>query len=239
MPPDSLDISSNRSLSALLHEGASLLGVSLTTAQQAQLLDYVALLAKWNAVYNLTAIRDPQQMLIQHVLDSLSIIPHLATNCVDPLSSGVRNPGSFSALDVGAGGGLPGLVMAIVMPDWQITLNDIVQKKVAFLTQAKGLLKLDNVTVVSGRIETLRLGKEIQTPFTTIVSRAFAPLPDFVKAVRHLLASNGTILAMKGHQPDAELVQLPKTVIVKQILRLNVPFLQAERHLIQLTVTSS
>src|ERR1700750_789189 len=115
-------------LAALLADGARALHVDLSEFQTAKLLDYVALLAKWNAVYNLTAIRDPRQMLIQHILDSLSIVPHLAGR------------GASSVLDVGSGGGLPGIVLAIALPDWTITLNDIVQKKTAFQAQAKAQL---------------------------------------------------------------------------------------------------
>src|SRR5262249_46451796 len=113
-------------LAALLADGARALSIDLTDTQQAKLLDYVALLAKWNAVYNLTAIRDPRQMLIQHILDSLSIVPHL-----------IAERGPSSVLDVGSGGGLPGIVLAIVLPDWRVTLNDIVHKKTAFQSQAK------------------------------------------------------------------------------------------------------
>src|SRR6202051_2168352 len=153
---------SRSQLASMLAEGVQSIGISVGEAQQAQLLDYLELLSKWNAVYNLTAIRDPRQMLIQHVLDSLAIVPHLAPQ------------GPSSALDVGTGGGLPGIVMAIVMPDWRITLNDIVHKKTAFLTQAKGLLGLANLKVVTGRVETLRIDAEVDAHFDVIVSRAFA-----------------------------------------------------------------
>lgn len=130
----------------MLVDGAASLDVALSDTQRNRLLDYVALLGKWNAVYNLTAIRDPQQMLIQHILDSLSIVPHL------------RGRASARALDVGSGGGLPGIVLAIVEPDWQVTLNDIVQKKSAFQTQTRAELKLTNLSVVTGRVESLRPG---------------------------------------------------------------------------------
>lgn len=123
---------SRDTLETMLVAGAKALDVALTDTQRNQLLDYVALLGKWNAVYNLTAIRDPQQMLIQHILDSLSIVPHL------------RGRGPIRVLDVGSGGGLPGIVLAIVFPEWQVTLNDIVQKKSAFQMQARAELKLTN-----------------------------------------------------------------------------------------------
>ncbi|MBN3788687.1 16S rRNA (guanine(527)-N(7))-methyltransferase RsmG [Burkholderia sp. Ac-20353] len=211
-------------LERMLADGANTLGVALTDAQRNQLLDYVALLAKWNAVYNLTAIRDPQQMLIQHILDSLSIVPHL------------RDRASARVLDVGSGGGLPGIVLAIVRPEWQVTLNDIVQKKSAFQTQTRAELKLANLSVVTGRVETLQPGVEVQEKFDVIVSRAFADLSDFVKLARHLVASGGSIWAMKGVHPDDEIARLPDGSHVKQAIRLAVPMLDAERHLIEVTV---
>jgi 16S rRNA (guanine527-N7)-methyltransferase len=215
---------SRDTLETMLVEGANALDVALTDAQRNQLLDYVALLAKWNAVYNLTAIRDPQQMLIQHILDSLSIVPHL------------RGLGPTRALDVGSGGGLPGIVLAIVFPEWQVTLNDIVQKKSAFQTQTRAELKLTNLSVVTGRVETLQPGVEVPKKFGVIVSRAFADLSDFVKLARHLVAPGGEIWAMKGVQPDDEIARLPEGSHVKQTIRLAVPMLDAERHLIQVTV---
>ncbi|AOJ49469.1 16S rRNA (guanine(527)-N(7))-methyltransferase RsmG [Burkholderia thailandensis] len=214
-------IASRETLQALLSEGAEALGVALSDVQRGALLDYVALLAKWNAVYNLTAIRDPRQMLIQHILDSLSIVPHL----------GAR--GAAAALDVGSGGGLPGIVLAIALPGWQVTLNDIVQKKSAFQNQAKAELKLGNLSVVTGRVETLRPGADVQGKFDVIVSRAFADLADFVTLARHLVAPGGSIWAMKGVRPDEEIGRLPDGARVKQMIRLTVPSLDAERHLIE------
>ena len=211
-------------LAGLLDEGVRELGIDLSPDQKAKLLDYVALLAKWNAVYNLTAIRDPRQMLIQHILDSLSIVPHLAAL------------GPASALDVGSGGGLPGIVLAIVFPEWSITVNDIVQKKSAFQSQAKAELGLTNLSVVTGRVESLQPGVEIQEKFDVIVSRAFAELADFVTLARHLVADNGAIWAMKGVRPDGEIERLPEGAHVKQVIRLKVPSLEAERHLVEVTV---
>jgi 16S rRNA (guanine527-N7)-methyltransferase len=211
-------------LAGLLDEGLRELGIDLSPDQKAKLLDYVALLAKWNAVYNLTAIRDPRQMLIQHILDSLSIVPHLAAL------------GPASALDVGSGGGLPGIVLAIVFPEWSITVNDIVQKKSAFQSQAKAELGLTNLSVVTGRVESLQPGVEIQEKFDVIVSRAFAELADFVTLARHLVADNGAIWAMKGVRPDGEIERLPEGAQVKQVIRLKVPSLEAERHLVEVTV---
>jgi len=211
-------------LAALLEEGLRELDIELSAEQKGKLLDYVALLAKWNAVYNLTAIRDPRQMLIQHILDSLSIVPHLATF------------GPATLLDVGSGGGLPGIVLAIVFPEWSITVNDIVQKKSAFQSQAKAELGLGNLSVVTGRVENLRLGAEVPGKFDVIVSRAFAELADFVTLARHLVADDGAIWAMKGIRPDGEIERLPEGAHVKQVIRLKVPALDAERHLIEVTV---
>ena len=212
-------------LQKLLNEGIEQLGIAVTDAQRQKLLDYVALLGKWNAVYNLTAIRDPRQMLIQHILDSLAIIPFIT-----------RRTGPQSALDVGSGGGLPGIVMAIVLPDWQVTLNDIVHKKTAFQSQAKLQLGLTNLSVVTGRVENLHPGIEVPGLFDVIVSRAFAELSDFVTLARHLVADNGRIWAMKGIRPDAEIARLPADAKVCCIERLRVPMLDAERHLIEIEI---
>ena len=209
-------------LRSLLDSGAASLRVALSDDQTERLLDYLALLSKWNAVYNLTAIRDPRQMLIQHVLDSLSIVPHLAAHAGE------------SMLDVGSGGGLPGIVLAIVFPERAVTLNDIVQKKTAFQAQVKAELKLSNVSVVTGRVETLRPGAEVAGKFDAIVSRAFAELADFVTLARHLVSERGSIWAMKGVRPDAEMSRLPADVRVAQTIRLDVPLLDAERHLVEI-----
>ena len=211
----------------LLEDGVRELGLDLSDAQQAKLLDYVALLSKWNAVYNLTAIRDPRQMLIQHILDSLSIVSHIASR------------GPSSVLDVGSGGGLPGIVLAIVLPDWTITTNDIVHKKTAFQAQAKAELGLTNLSVVTGRVEALKPGAEVPSKFDVIVSRAFAELSDFVTLARHLVAEQGAIWAMKGVRPEGEIERLPAGAHVEQIIRLNVPSLDAERHLIKVVVDAS
>jgi len=212
-------------LPTLLNEGIEQLGIAVTDEQRQKLLDYVALLGKWNAVYNLTAIRDPRQMLIQHILDSLAIIPFLT-----------HRTGPQSALDVGSGGGLPGIVMAIILPEWQVTLNDIVHKKTAFQSQAKLQLGLTNLSVVTGRVENLHPGIEVPSLFDVIVSRAFAELSDFVTLARHLVAGNGRIWAMKGIRPDAEIARLPADAKVCCIERLRVPMLDAERHLIEIEI---
>lgn len=217
-------IADRDALARLLEEGAKSLGVELSARQHEQLLDYVALLAKWNAVYNLTAIRDPRQMLIQHILDSLSILPHLAAQA------------GAAVLDVGSGGGLPGIVLAIARPDWHVTLNDIVQKKSAFQSQAKAQLGLANLAVVTGRVESLRPGVEVPKKFDLIVSRAFAELSDFVTLARHLVADGGAIWAMKGVRPEGEIERLPAGARAIRTIRLDVPMLDAERHLTEVTV---
>jgi 16S rRNA (guanine527-N7)-methyltransferase len=213
-------------LSDLLRSGAAELGVDLSDAQFDRLLDYLALLAKWNAVYNLTAIRDPRQMLIQHLLDSLAIVPHLAAR------------EGTSILDVGSGGGLPGIVLAVALPERAVTLNDIVQKKTAFQAQARAELKLPNLSVLTGRVETLQPGAQVSSKFDAIVSRAFAELNDFVTLSRHLVSERGSIWAMKGVRPDAEILRLPDNAHVAQVIRLSVPSLDAERHLVEIVLPS-
>jgi 16S rRNA (guanine527-N7)-methyltransferase len=212
------------SLASTLEQGVAELGLALSSAQTQKLLDYVALLGKWNAVYNLTAIRDPQQMMIQHILDSLAIVPAVSA----------RN--AATALDVGSGGGLPGVALAIALPELRVTLNDIVHKKTAFQSQAKLQLGLGNLSVVTGRVENLRPGVEVPEKFDVIVSRAFAELSDFVTLSRHLLEVDGRILAMKGVKPHAEIARLPADVTVLGIARLNVPMLDAERHLVEIAI---
>lgn len=201
--------------------GARLLGVVLSETQQARLLDYLQLLAKWNAVYNLTAIRDPLQMVTQHLLDSLAALPAFAA--------------AQNVLDVGAGGGLPGMVLAIwgaeAQPAMRVALIDTVHKKTAFLTQAKAQLGLDNVAVHTGRVEQLRVPRQ----FDVITSRAFAELADFVTWSGHLLAPGGRFIAMKGARPDAEIARLPTGWRVTGVQPLQVPGLQAERHLVSIT----
>ena len=201
-----------------LHEGASTLGLNLEARQVAQLLDYLALLVKWNAVYNLTAVRDPAQMVTQHLLDSLAVVHAFAT--------------ARRVLDVGAGGGLPGVVVAIwaevANPALQIDLIDTVHKKTAFLTQVKSELRLSNMRVHTGRVEALAVAE----PFDLITSRAFAELADFVRWSQHLLAPDGVFLAMKGVFPQAEMHRLPAGWLVRETCQLNVPTLDAERHLL-------
>lgn len=208
-----------------IRQGAQALGVALDDRQHQALLDYLALLVKWNRVYNLTAIRDPEDMAVQHILDSLSIVPMVAA----------RAPRSI--LDVGSGGGLPGIVLAIVFPAATVTLNDIVHKKTAFLTQVKGQLALSNVTVITARVETLR-AEDAAGGFDLVVSRAFADLADFVERTRHVVGPHGLLLAMKGQRPDDEIARLPAGASVVAVTPLHVPYLDAQRHLVAIQMES-
>ena len=205
-------------LADTLRKGVAELPIGLSDAQLERLLDYLALLAKWNAVYNLTAVRDPSQMVVQHLLDSLAAVPAFASaKCV---------------LDVGSGGGLPGMVLAIwageAHPDMRIAMIDTVHKKTAFLTQVKAELGLANVTVHTGRVEAL----QVDQPFDVITSRAFADLTDFVDWSGHLLADGGRFIAMKGVAANEETDRLPTAWRLVEKTPLNVPGLGAERHLV-------
>ncbi|MFJ3057068.1 16S rRNA (guanine(527)-N(7))-methyltransferase RsmG [Herbaspirillum sp. NPDC087042] len=205
-------------LTRTLKEGAAALGLDLSEAQIDKLMAYQALLAKWNKVYNLTALRDPAQMMTHHLLDSLSAMTAFA--------------GAHRVLDVGAGGGLPGIVLAIwaaeAQPQMHITLVDTVQKKTAFLNQVKAQLQLGNVTVLHARVEQL----PIEQQYDVITSRAFAELKDFVTWSNHLLQQDGKYIALKGVLPQEEIERLPAGWKVQSIRPLQVPGLDAERHLI-------
>lgn len=201
-------------LTRTLADGAQQLGLALAPTQLTQLMDYLALLAKWNAVYNLTAVRAPEQMVTQHLLDSLAAVPAFAA--------------AHNVLDVGAGGGLPGIVLAIARPDIRVSMIDTVHKKTAFLTQAKSELGLTNVTVYTARVEQLQVTQK----FDVITSRAFAELNDFVTWSGHLLAQGGRFIAMKGVMPESEIARLPAGWQVTGVQPLHVPGLGAERHLV-------
>ena len=206
--------------------GAAELGLQLDSSQADTLARYAALLMRWNAVHNLTAIEAPAHVLSHHLLDSLAIVPEVQR---------IANQRSIRILDVGAGGGLPGVALAIAAPNLRVTLVDKVQKKIAFLTQAKIELALNNIDCVHSRVETL----QIESPFELIVSRAFASLTEFVGLSRHLLASQGWWLAMKGALPSDELAELTHSmpdVRVSRTVRLQVPYLDAERHLVLMQV---
>ena len=200
-----------------LAAGLTALGIALPEAAQLKLLAFRDLLLKWNRTYNLTALRDPQQVISHHLLDALAILPHV---------------GAGPLLDVGSGGGLPGIPLAIARPDLSVTLVDTVQKKATFLQQAAIELELKNVAVHHARVE------EMRGQYAQISSRAFAELARFVSLTRHLLAPGGRWLAMKGALPDGEFKALPAGGEVAAIIPLAVPGLDAERHLIILKAGS-
>lgn len=201
-------------LAEVLKKGVAELALELSAAQQEQLLDYLALLNKWNSVYNLTSVRDPMQMMTLHLLDSLAALPAFA--------------GAQNVLDVGAGGGLPGVVLAISKPEMKLSMIDTVHKKTAFLTQVKAELGLANVTVYTKKVQDL----EVKQPFDVITSRAFADLSDFVNWSGHLLAEGGRFIALKGTAPQDERERLPEPWKVERLQALQVPGLEAERHLV-------
>ncbi len=199
-------------LESLLISGITRCGVDIDPLTRRKLLDYLALLVKWNQTYNLTAVRDPESMLTRHLLDSLSIVPYI---------HGPR------VLDAGTGPGLPGIPLALCAPSLRVVLLDSNGKKVRFLTQAKMALGLDNVEVYYGRAEHCPL-----SGFDQIVSRAFSSLTNMVTWTGHLLQPQGEFVAMKGQYPQAEIDELPQGYEVKATHRLDVPGCEGERHLI-------
>ena len=208
-------------LRAQLLAGSETLGLGLTDAQVTLLMDFQALLQKWNKVYNLTAVRDPQEMMTHHLLDSLAAVAPLRRHAAALAGEG---RGVVRLLDVGSGGGLPGVVFAICCPDVDVSCVDTVGKKAAFIQQAAVALKLRNLHGIHARVETLA------TPFDIISCRAFASLPDFVTWSRAALAApHGVWLAMKGKHPEDEIASLPADVNVFHVEPLTVPGLAAER----------
>jgi 16S rRNA (guanine527-N7)-methyltransferase len=203
----------------VLNSGLAELGLALSDAQRDHLLGYLALIQKWNKVYNLTAVRDPQDMLTHHLLDSLTAIAPL-----------VRHTGGRAAkvLDVGSGGGLPGIVLAICRPELDVSCVDTVGKKAAFIQQVAASLKLPNLRGIHARVETLT------GPFDVVCCRAFAALPDFVNWSRGALAQQGAWMAMKGKHPQAEIDGLPADVQVFHVEPLAVPGLDVERCMVWL-----
>lgn len=202
---------------ARLANGIDVLGLALSQEAQTRLLQYLALIGKWNRVHNLTAIREPETMLIRHLLDSLSILPYIA---------GPR------IVDVGSGAGLPGIPLALARPDWHVTLLESNHKKAVFLQQAQIELELKNVEVAAERAENFRS----TDGFDTVLSRAFSDLGDFVSLAGHLCAKDAgsRLAAMKGVYPHEELKQLPAEFIVEKTLSIAVPGLGATRHLVMI-----
>jgi len=201
-------------LAKVLADGIAEMGVNVSAEQQTRLMAYLQLMHKWNAVYNLTSLRDPMQMVTHHLLDSLAAVPAFV--------------GAKNVLDVGAGGGLPGTVLAITRPDMKVAMIDTVHKKTAFLTQVKAELGLTNVTVHTMKVQDL----QVSDKFDVITSRAFADLSDFVNWSGHLLAEGGKFIALKGVAPSEERERLPQDWKVTDLQPLQVPRLGAERHLV-------
>ena len=200
-----------------LAEGATALGLNLSAAQHAQLLAYLDLLAKWNKVYNLTAVRDPAEMLTHHLLDSLAVVAPLVRH---------TQGGAARVLDVGSGGGLPGVVIAICCPEMSVACVDAVAKKAAFVQQAAGVLGLSNLRGVHARVES------ITEPYDVITSRAFATLADFTQWSAGSLGEDGVWMAMKGKHPTDEIAALPPSVAVLHAEHLPVPAPDAQPCLI-------
>ncbi|MEO3690427.1 16S rRNA (guanine(527)-N(7))-methyltransferase RsmG [Roseateles paludis] len=201
---------------ATLEAAAQALGLDLSPAQVDQLLAYLALLQKWNKVYNLTAVRNPAEMLTHHLIDSLSVIGPL-----------LRHGAPSRLMDVGAGGGLPGVVIAICCPGTDVTCVDAVAKKATFIQQVAAELKLPNLRGVHSRVEQLQV-----PPFGVITSRAFASLADFTALTRQHLTSDAVWMAMKGQHPADEIAALPADVEVFHVEQLQVPGLDAQRCII-------
>ncbi|WP_286932653.1 16S rRNA (guanine(527)-N(7))-methyltransferase RsmG [Leclercia sp. UBA5958] len=196
-------------LSRLLDEA----GISLTDHQKNQLVAYVDMLNKWNKAYNLTSVRDPNEMLVRHILDSIVVAPHL---------EGAR------FIDVGTGPGLPGIPLSIVRPECQFTLLDSLGKRVRFLKQVQHELKLENITLVQSRVEEF----PAEPPFDGVISRAFASLNDMVSWCHHLPGEQGRFYALKGVMPEEEIALLPSKYAVEKSVKLKVPQLTGERHLV-------
>jgi 16S rRNA (guanine527-N7)-methyltransferase len=203
------------SLSEKLAQGVAELGLRLPAATLRKLLDYLALIAKWNRVHNLTSVRESSKMVSKHLLDCLAVVPHLEAHTV---------------LDVGSGAGLPGIPLALMWSQASVTLLDSNHKKAAFLRQAVIELGLNNVDVVCERVETWQPAQE----FDLVISRALSDLPEFVNLAGRLCGADGVVAAMKGVYPYEELAQLPHEFRLRRVVPLKVPGVPAERHLVLL-----
>jgi len=204
---------------AALRRGLRELALALPSDSQEKLLAYLELLAKWNRAYNLTAIRDPLQMVSLHLLDSLAVLHEIPRGAL---------------ADVGSGAGLPGIPIAIAEPQRRVALNDASHKKSAFLRQAVIELGIANAEVHHGRAESWRPLEQ----FAVVISRGFAQLAEFIVTCRHLALPGGVLAAMKGVRPDAELADLPRGCDCRDVRKLRVPMLEAERHLVLCRVTA-
>ncbi|CAM3349783.1 Ribosomal RNA small subunit methyltransferase G [Bordetella sputigena] len=212
-------VSTQAAYDARLRQACAALGLAITDEQAAKLLGYLQLLQRWNRTYNLTAVRDPGQMLVQHIFDSLAVVA--------PLDSAM--PADGKLYDVGSGAGLPGVVLAIMRPDWRITCIDAVEKKTAFVRQVSGALALPNLATLHQRVEQLPPGA-----CDVVTSRAFASLQDFARLAGQHVATGGTLLALKGKVPDEEIdrLQAEQEWRVTRIDPVSVPELDAQRCLI-------
>jgi 16S rRNA (guanine527-N7)-methyltransferase len=209
-------MTARNALQATLEQGIDTLGLELPAAAVPRLLDFLELLERWNATYNLTAVRDPAEMVTRHLLDSLAILPHVQ---------------GHSLVDLGTGPGLPGIPLAIAAPGREILLVDSNGKKVRFLREAIRALKLDGVRALQSRVEA------VEGQFDCVTARAFASLADMLDWGGHLLAPQGQWLAMKGRRPDDEFADLPAGFEVREVVELAVPGLAGERHLVTLART--
>lgn len=207
-----------------LAKGADGLGLRLRPEDRDRLLAFLQLIAQWNRVYNLTALKGPEEMFTHHLLDCLAVVPAL-----DHRLAATKSP---RLLDVGAGAGLPGVVLAALRPTWSVTCIDAVAKKASFIRQAAGELGLPNLTSVHGRVE--QPATLVEQRFDLIVSRAFASLADFVQLTRHTLARDGNWAAMKAHLTEEEVAAVPADVEMFHVEHLCVPELDAERRLVWL-----
>jgi 16S rRNA (guanine527-N7)-methyltransferase len=204
------------SLAEQLAQGIAELGLDVAADIERKLLDYVALIAKWNRVHNLTAVRDDAKIVSVHLLDCLAVVPSLEANTV---------------LDVGSGAGLPGVPLALMWPHARVTLLDSSHKKAAFLRQTVIELGLKNANVICERVEAW----QPPHPYDLVISRAFSDLPEFLRLAGRLCAAKGTVATMKGLYPHEELAQLPREFKLRSVERLKVPGLPAERHLLLLS----
>lgn len=216
---EATDVDHWRGAALRLEEGAAVLGLSLDTEVRARLMKYLEIMGRWNRVFNLTAIRDPEEMVTRHILDSLAVAPHLP-------------PGTI--LDVGSGAGLPGIPLALVEPKRHLTLLDRSHKRMDFLTEVTAQLGLPNVALVCQRVE----DHKPAAPYDVVVARAFASLHDIVAATDHLLASGGAVVAMKGAFPTEEIAAVSAPYRVAAAHALRVPGLEAKRHLVVLARTA-
>jgi 16S rRNA (guanine527-N7)-methyltransferase len=220
-------------LISTLDSGLAALAIEASIEQRHRLLDFVGLLQKWNRTYNLTAIRDPLEMVTHHLLDSLSVLPHLeksalARRCAES-GEATASADGFRLADIGSGAGLPGLVLGIMRPDWRIMSIDKVDKKAAFQRQVCIELDLRNVVVRGERVESLPVAC-----VDAAISRAFAELGDFVRLAGSLVAPGGRLYAMKGVMPGDEIQRLPSDWRAESVIPLRVPGLDARRHLVVL-----